>query len=322
MTDTRRYHPYLPLREVMASKARREGGLPKSVKTQKFVDECVRELCQDNAFTMSMGCGILMDEEDWVQTGCRVYFPQDAEFLDMLWRAKMDLLPSDVRFPKAFSIAWPSDFAVDGIKLPGVLAWWGTVKERNELWDRFGKKYVREEVRRWNPRKEEGEKPEDKMLLLAYQDPSPDVLVVSYRCAMPEAKVALCLKSEQEMHDAIGLIGGLGVWELSQEELKRQYILAKMVVHLMVYGTACPDKVVPGWPDKFRDRECSTGWMPPMMPSRITMPAVPRGSPEAHWRTWHFRRYPQKRDGSRKDGVVFVSGCLVAGGADPMTVLD
>jgi hypothetical protein len=43
------------------------------------------------------------------------------------------------------------------------------------------------------------------------------------------------------------------------------------------------------------------------------------GSPIAHLRTWYFRSYPVKKDGTRKDGVVFVNATMVNADVEPVT---
>ena len=39
-----------------------------------------------------------------------------------------------------------------------------------------------------------------------------------------------------------------------------------------------------------------------------------------HWRNPHFRRYPLRPDGTRRDGIVFVSGCVVGADMDNKTL--
>ena len=41
-----------------------------------------------------------------------------------------------------------------------------------------------------------------------------------------------------------------------------------------------------------------------------------------HLRTWYFRSYPIKKDGTRKNGVVFVRSTVVNAEVDPVTIED
>lgn len=68
------------------------------------------------------------------------------------------------------------------------------------------------------------------------------------------------------------------------------------------------------------------------VPSTISLKCAPRGEhftaslhmggdgPCTHWRNPHFRRYPLRPDGTRRDGIVFVSGCVVGADMDNKTL--
>jgi hypothetical protein len=321
-----RYIAYPSLREFIADDIRKLRNLPKDVKTPAFVDSAVQEwmLLPDNA--MSLGAGIFIDEEDYIKNACRIYFPENSELLRMLWKARMDLLPSDIgEFPHAFSIAWPDDFKIDGVKFPGVLVWWGTEGERTIAHKKFGKKYLGETVA-WSPKEiEYGE--HERMLCVSYHRQAEDIPgkygLVSYRCVVPESRMGACLRSPEEMEEAIGELGALFTLKLDAEETRQQFMILKMVVHLMVYATACPGSVVPGWPDKYKERDVGKGFIKKFSPFKMKSPIGPvdRSSPETHWRGWHFRQYPVRKDGTRQKGLVFVTGCIVNGNVEPRTVI-
>jgi hypothetical protein len=113
------------------------------------------------------------------------------------------------------------------------------------------------------------------------------------------------------------------VHRLSEEENERTYVMSRLAVRLMVYMRACPGRVRQGFPEGRGAREFSTRWTSPK-PVFVGQPAGMcggHGSPVAHWRTWHFRSYPTRKDGTKRSGVVFIGGTVVGAEIDPETVV-
>lgn len=319
-----RYRPYMTFRELLADMCRKARNLPKTVKTPAFVEKVIAEN-MNTPMSQSLEAGILIDEEDYVNSHCRIYFPADAELLHMLWKAKMDVTLSDVaEFPSAFTIAWPDDFELEGKRFPGCLVWWGTELARRTLHSKFGNKYLAGNFVPWNPKAPLDDN--QRMMALSYHqtDSSMGGALASYRCVIPDEKLALCLKSPEEMAKAIGQLGALLTVNLTEEEKRQQFMMLKLAVHLMVYATACPQAVVPGWPDKYKEHDVGKGWLKKFTPIRLMSPVRHRTgtSPETHWRNWHFRQYPARSDGTRQKGLVFVSGCIVNGDVEPRTIIQ
>jgi hypothetical protein len=144
---------------------------------------------------------------------------------------------------------------------------------------------------------------------------------VSFRCVVPEERMEKCLQSAEDLVATVGLLDAAFTVGLTPEEVKQQYMLLRLACRLMVYATACPEAILSGWPDKYGYQDVGKGFHRKFAPARVTMPKQDRSGPELHWRQWHFRRYPLV-NGRRKSGVVFVSGCLVGGEADPKTVIQ
>jgi len=94
------------------------------------------------------------------------------------------------------------------------------------------------------------------------------------------------------------------------------------IFRLLVYIQACPEAVIDGHPDSVNPRK----YDPRTKLITIGNPSASRfgthASPEEHYRSFHFRRYPIQPDGSRRKGVVFVTGCTVNARTDPKTVID
>lgn len=246
-----------------------------------------------------------------------MFVPQDGGLIDMVWRSKMDVGLSDLGgFPRCFSVAWPSGTVVDGVGLRGCLVWFGRHKERDE---------VMSMMERWMGKVEE--------VRVGHRVPSDDYeLHVSYpdgeglskwyvRASMPHEWLEDCLKSEGDLKNRLGNYASPMSIELDEDEVHKQYVTLRCVVNLMVYASACPEAVVEGWPGGVSPGGPAKGKSPLFLKSPLQR--VSRGgshaSPEPHFRNPHFRRYPI-RNGERRKGIVFVSGCMVNAEMEPKTV--
>jgi hypothetical protein len=88
---------------------------------------------------------------------------------------------------------------------------------------------------------------------------------------------------------------------------------------------ACPELIREGYPGGKNHKAFESRWdefSPRVigMPARMT--ADTHISPITHLRTWYFRSYPVRRNGTRKNGVVFVSSTVVNADVDPKTVVE
>jgi hypothetical protein len=116
----------------------------------------------------------------------------------------------------------------------------------------------------------------------------------------------------------------IGVMDLEPHEVHQQYVMARLVVCLLIYMQACPEHVHSGLPEGRKEREFSSPYFTPDW-HVIGAPSGLKGehaSPCVHWRMWHFRSYPLRKDGTRKKGAVFVKGTMVNADVDPVTVDD
>jgi hypothetical protein len=267
----------------------------------------------------------LQSETDWVDLGAPTYFPESQEMLEMLWKAKMDVRMEDLgldELPRAFSVAWP-DCEIGGQRLKGCLLWWGSVDDRKALIGRFDKKVF---GRPWTICAEHGgDAYAGKSMHVYYTDkdeksPAGESL---FRAKVQGDRLDDWLLSKEEF--ARRGEEGLGsplVYSLNEDENERLYVVSRLAARLMVYMRACPDKVKAGYPQGRKAREFATRWTQPG-PRMVGQPACMsggHGSPAAHWRTWHFRSYPTRKDGTKRGGVVFIGGTVVGAEVDPETV--
>lgn len=295
--------------------------LKKRMRSPGFADEIVRDMFSNPATYQTLDAAIMMDEFGWQDRGGEILFPESQLLLDMLWRSKMRVeLDSLEEFPLSFVVSWPEDTVINGRKLPAALVTYMSFNDRNKVFEKFRDKYLQRNTQRVL---EDGVGPDEKSLHIAYLDEDqrgPNGESMYVRCSIKSSDVQALLKSSDVLHE-VGAYGDYAMmYKLTDEEVEMQWTLARMVLNLLVYMQACPDTVIPGWPDKVRERNFTTKHTPKANATFIGCARGTHASPDAHWRNAHFRSYPRRKDGTRKQGVVFVAGCIVNAEVDPYTV--
>jgi len=295
---------YRLARKTVSKEERRRSG---------FVDRLVTEYMAIPGSNRTLDAATLADETDWLDAGCRTYFPESEALVQVLWRSRMDVTLEDLdlpSFPRAFAAAWP-DCEVDGSGLAGCLAWWGRAADRLESMRKFGSRYM------GGPARAIGgfEDPEQLALHVSYRGSEKMMgLSPTLRCSVPSKHLRACLASDEGFRTSLGMYRSpelVGAMDLTEAEVKQQYVVVRSLIHLMVYLKARPEAVREGWPDGRNQRDLAPVWLKSPRPSVVTCPGLERDSPSAHWRTWHFRTYPTKRDGTKRTGLVSVRGTMV-----------
>lgn len=291
----------------------------------EFVENLVRMFLSEPGGKDSLEAEILADETGWLESGAKTYFPESPDLLKTLWRARMDVTMEDMcldSFPKVFSVAWPN-VEINGVRPQGCLVTVGMFSETISSLERFWKRYVAP----------------TKILSMPGFDTTRPVISVMFagdevaakmrpmlRAVVPAADLEMCLSSGKDFEKVARenlMRPRPGMMPLTEKDFQYQYTVVKLLIHLMVYMRACPEAVVDGYPDGRREKEFKSRWMDKITPTVISFPKGLSGShesPMAHWRDWHFRSYPKKRDGTKKAGTVFVRGTMVNARLDPATV--
>ena len=319
-----RWNVYRSLRESIAKDM--AGTVPKKDRGRSgFVDMAVRSaLTLVHGAVSTIDLEALQSETDWVDLKAPTYFPESQEMLEMLWRAKMDVRTEDLgldEFPRAFSIAWP-DCEIAGQRLKGCLVWWGSTKDRELLTDKFDKRMFGETgVTTYLP--QAGDESRSMHVYHMDDDGSSPTGEALFRVKVEGDRLAEWLSSKEEFEKRGKEFGSTPlVFNLTQGESERIYVMSRLAVRLMAYMRACPGKVWEGFPEGKGAREFETRWTAtkPMFVGQPDGMLGGHGSPCAHWRGWHFRSYPTKRDGTKKAGLVFIDGTVVCSEVDPATV--
>ena len=323
------YRPYRLVRDEAAKIV--AGTIPKKVwkaDRDSFMSYVMKGLLEMSSPTKVLDNNILVDEEMYVDNGCRMVFPESLALLEMLWRARMNVGLDDVDWsvlPPAFSVAWP-DGEIDGVELRGCMVIVATPESRYE----FGKKVVRRYLGTSNMGLDTVAPESGRGFYLTFFDRDPDIDDNAvYRCMIPEDDLKKCLTSEERFDEVMrgynetdrSRLKFLG-FNLDKAEGHAQYVMSRLVMRLMVYMQACPEMVHEGYPTRRGERSYRSRFSGEVKGTMIGVPeglAKEHASPSTHWRQWHFRTYPRRKDGTKRKGIVAVSGTIVNADVDPVT---
>jgi hypothetical protein len=143
-------------------------------------------------------------------------------------------------------------------------------------------------------------------------------------CADTDSKVlAVWFRKEGKSHCerlGIDIIRGYLSGDMS---IDPEWDYMRLAIHTMLYIQACPEAVTDGMPALTCRRLKLKGNRKVVkigLPKRFEKTA--RLSPSLHWRTPHLRSYPRRRDGTKREGVVFIGGCWVNPSGNDKTVTD
>lgn len=316
----RRFQFYGQIRDYMAAAYRQHSGLSKKAFRKNGGDakeEATKLFLEHPNARETLDTVIIAEELQYESLGRPVYIPEDVGLLEMLWRSKMNVKLEDLaEFPRCFSIAWPDNAVVGGVKLQGCLVWLGPQNEREHL---------ASQIERYFPNGVTWESDE--------ADPNGFVFHLTFgrgqkgkrwynRASMPEVKMDECLKSEDALGEAIGTYGVPSAVSLNEDERREQYTMIKLALRLMVYATACPEALLRQWPREISSPNDRKGKSPLFLkaPEQARRIGGTHASPQPHYRNMHFRRYPTRKDGMRTPGILKIDGHMVNAKMDPTII--
>jgi len=326
------YTTYVSLRDTMARALRDKmmRGADKQMKrimrAPGWSDEVMKRSFELPSVSKTIDAAVLLDEFQWEKRGSSILFPESTDLCEMLWRAKMNIKQDSLEeFPESFVVSWPRNTVVNGYTLPPIMVTWCSFNDRNDIFSQFKNKYLNPLTGRSS---QDGYSRDMKILHMTYSLPhdGPEGGNMYFRSSVPHARVTEVLESNKVMYD-IGVYSDNGMTsdDLKGDEVDLQWTLERLVLHLLVYMQACPDAVKPGWPDNVKERHFRKKNSPTPKPTKIGGPKMPKGThagPIPHWRDAHARSYPIRKDGTRKKGVIWVCGCVVAAKVDPTTIVE
>lgn len=257
-------------------------------------------------------------EEEHIRRGNRCIFVEDLKLVEMLGGATMEIEPdnitADPKTPQLFSIAWPAGCREIGIS--PCLVYIGTRGGFTKIRKNHLKsmKIPESELDGFDSHLHD----EDLFVavFISYNETSNWERGQYLASCIPVDRIKASIESTASMKEALPVISSNRDLTLSERERESEFLTLRAVLRLVVYMRACPWLVRDGFP-------AGAPVVPKYMsfvPSRVGLPPHDRNSPEVHWRTWHFRQYPKRKDGTRKAGVVFVNGTVVGVKVDPESV--
>lgn len=314
---------YGELRDHMGLIYRQHCGMSKKAfkrSGQNATEEATKLFFEHPNSSETLDTLIIAEEFQYEELGRPVYIPENKALLEMLWRSKMDVTMDDIsEFPRCFTISWPAKTNISGIRLIGCMVWFGPQEEREGL-VHYLNPYVHTGIK-W---KVTGKKVSDQERVLHLSFGRGSGLNRWYtRVSMPQSWMNECLQSAESMNEIIGSYDLPTSIKLSKDEQREQFVILKLCLRLMVYATAFPEALIRKWPDDIASPNERNGKSPNMLksPEQANFVNGSHASPIPHFRNMHFRQYPIRKDGTRKPGIVTVTGHLVNATMNPTTVV-
>jgi hypothetical protein len=246
----------------------------------------------------------LSKEALWDADGRPVFFPMPG-LLESLFRANIDIAERDFVPPRRnFAVAVPKGTVVNGISLPPFLASFHGHGDNVRFWKMI-----------WKLIATEGQQEPDfdgPLFSDLHQRSYLDLLInvgtgdqrgtIDAGIIEKNVKTLLHAKGEERETEATRELIRDG-WSQTEANIKLFYTVFKTLIHLVVYMAAFPQSVREGYPEQFSDD--GTRDKEPMTVGGQHFGGT-HASPHGHYRTWHFRSYPTKRDGTKHEGLVEV----------------
>ena len=252
---------------------------------------------------------VLLDEFILSKFSNKVIVPESKDVLDVLSRSKFkfDEGMRLVTPHRAFVFMMPKGYSVDGIALPSCLVSYDSPAGRSKAFEKM------KEIYGVDPRiklDQGSAKSEDRSLFIGFNT----VGDAYARCSIPSNMIGDVLKVEPEnLYDVLPMYSALFASKVSEMEKRQQAILVRLVCAMSVFIQCRPEylekmsgmvrgipgdmysQYLPGNAETVFLRDFKSGG----------------GSKSIHYRSWYFRHYPLKTDGTRKEGWVFVTDTMV-----------
>ena len=254
---------------------------------------------------------LLFDEIRWTKTGNYTVFTKEG-LLESLHIPELNLTSDNIRLPRtSFAIATKRGTSINGINIPALFVAIRSLSEAINGYRRIFDKMVGVLPSSIKERLDDvaGDSWESEVIHTTRRD-------LTMWCS-PDANkdtrfVSVWYYDQEEGIRSVGLYPDRMKELITEDVGDRDGYIARLVVLALAYMGAFPDSVEPGFPDDLYIGKSQKRFTPS---SSIVIGGQhsfkDRESAEGHWRSEHFRRYPLRPDGTRKEGLIPVSGCLV-----------
>jgi hypothetical protein len=294
------YDLYTRLTDVAVKKMK---GVLVRPNSQKADNKAIIKMIMDSSREMihSLDFLIFSEERYWEKQGNHVIFPESAEVLHNLLRAKYHMdSPEGFTLPyDSFMLAVPHGYSHNGIKLESFMVTmvpylnsqhYTTIPFCKDIGIHAPSSYVHEQATE-----------EARCITITYRDP---VTRVGYiRTLQIDTYLPHILKCEtvEEYHAAVGDYDAkVGVIGLNKQELETQFLAIKLVAALGVYHMATEGKrLSDGFPGSQAPRLQGYDKKHPLvfstLKNSVKVDAGTTASRDAHYRTWFFRQLRDER---------------------------
>ena len=309
-----------PLLKLQIAKYMRKN-LPKKQRSNSNAELIAMTFHDNPALIHSLDFLIMAEESLWERRGKHAIFPENAEMVDNLIRAKYEMtsyegfsLPFD-----SFIVAMPNGYKFQGVEIPSFMVTIMPYKKSDEL----SINPFCEELK-IPPPDQVGRMPSGenaRAICISYQDALMHSLGYGRSMQLDEIlpKILAC-ETAQEFKTICGeYVGTHGVVPSENHDLVIQFFAIKFAASLGVYNSATEgDRLIDGFPGSTVPRLITK--VPEMKFKYITLKAPTRqpNAPASYYRTWHFRqlradRYYQGEHENTPRGsrYVFVSDTVV-----------
>jgi len=260
----------------------------------------------------------LVEEVEWLtQTKPGVVFPESVELCEHLLKAKFDIDRFENTLFDRFMLMIPDGFKIDGEKVPGVLVTWAGELQRMKAIDHFSSMTGFDF--------DNTQYSEHTSLSIVYK---PDRDPCTYRATIPEHKIPAALKAKNSAEYSAAIGGVMRDQQpLSKKEAEFQRKLFRLIMALIVYCKALPDKVEQGLTFKTDDPNIKASKNSGLIIREHVEPIKREKSESPFYRSWHFAtlrhaRYYQGEFAHMKPGsrVVFRRAAMVGRETEAVTI--
>jgi len=297
--------------------------------TLRFADKVMTtKMAEDRRTPMQLEMLSMLDELNWRKLGRDILFPSKG-LVEALLASGFEVDRESFKTPfRIFSVSVPRDMSWRGIRIHPFLVTYDTSTQRQESYDAV---YLGNGML---PMPIDSDRPDELCMRITFTSPvtMPDGMKTRaiHRSSFPGEmmeEILSCAKHGTDPGDAISIAGTMEkirCLPLDEKERNEMFLAFKLAVGLSLFIQSFPDSMVDGLP---KDYTVSTGRLPKGSRPRSIGHGIPgsedrRGSGAQGPRHcgMYFRSYPKRSDGSRKPGIVEVSGYWTKGKTTPHTV--
>jgi hypothetical protein len=296
----------------------------KDVKRRALEDDIFKtvlaELDGNTGFGNSLEGIVFLEEFLWREEGRHVYFPVPG-LLPALAESHLEIDTDDLHAPVTnFLVAPVLGEPVYGEPLPGFMVMIASPAEKCRRAAALGRRLADAEVGLLSDYSGDAETGIGLFFVMINAEQQ------VCRCAVPSEKLGALLTDDntrtedQLLQDVVGNFhNGIEVQDLTPHERVTMLRAIRITVRMLAYMRAFPGSVHDGYPEGYSDERKLRDPKPTVI-GGLHFKHGTHAGPVLHFRNAHFRSYPRRRDGGKREGMIFIHGTMVGGQIKPHSV--